>query len=97
MLNISMTYKTVNGTGTGMVALLVDTQDGFPLYDGEIIEAQSPGTYSVYWTAVAKPDPDCTFPCPKWLTGNYTAHVGKLDEKIPCVLHYTQTSINRIL
>ena len=72
-----MTFKTANGTGTGMIVLLMDTQDGYPLYDGEIIEPYSPGTYGVYWTASTKPDPDCEIFCPQWLKGNYTVHVGK--------------------
>ena len=73
---ISMAFKTMNGTGTGEIRLEIHTQDGIPLGQSQLSEPIDPGTYHVKWDADASPDPNCDptqGPCEMWLTGNYTA------------------------
>ena len=71
-----MTFNTANGTGTGEMAIFIETVDGIPYKDTEII-CYSPGTYGVGWTVNAKPDPVCKQPpCEKWLPGTYKVTLG---------------------
>ena len=74
-----MLFQTQNGTGTGEIDLLINTQDGLPVGENELNEPLKPGTYNVTWSAKAKADPNCDptqGPCEMWLPGNYTANVG---------------------
>lgn len=74
-----MTYKTINGTGTGEIALEIRTADGIPISDSHLTTPQDPGTYSVSWKAKAEPDSNCDpsqGPCEMWIPGNYTAISG---------------------
>ena len=76
---ITLNYTTVNGTGTGMDAILIRTVDGLPLYEGILTEPQPPDTYVQRWEVEASPDPDCDPTqgfCELWLPGNYTIFVG---------------------
>ena len=73
-----MVFKTMNGTGTGEIDLLILTQDGIPVGQNDLSEERPPGQYEVTWSAQAKPDPSCDptqQPCEMWLPGNYTVHV----------------------
>ena len=71
-----MIFTTTNGTGTGVVAIGIDTVDGIPISDGEIT-CKPPGTYRVGWTLDTTPNPDCeTPPCEMWLPGTYNATMG---------------------
>ena len=71
-----MTFTTANGTGTGEMAIFIDTVDGIPYKDTEII-CYSPDTYGVEWTVNAKPDPACKQPSSeKWLLGTYKVTLG---------------------
>ena len=75
-----MSFKTVNGTGTGIIALEIHTQDGIPIGDNQLMEPQDSGTYNAKWNSKAAPNPDCDptqSPCEMWLPGNYTVTVGK--------------------
>lgn len=74
--SIVMNFTSVNGTGTGMYVVLIDTVDGIPLYTNSLTEPQPPGTYAVKWDAEASLDPDCEVFCEQWLPGNYTVHAG---------------------
>jgi len=77
---ITMSFKTTNGTGTGEINLFMRTRDGIPVGDSELIEPQPPGTYHVRWDGTAAPNPDCDptqGPCEMWLPGNYSVEVGK--------------------
>ena len=78
---IVMVFKTVKGTGTGEIDLVILTQDGVPVGNNELSEELKPGQYQVSWDAQAKPDPRCDPTqqiCEMWLPGNYTAEVGTL-------------------
>lgn len=78
---IDMSFQTVNGTGTGEVALEILTVDNIPLGDSQLLLPQDPGSYNAKWTVTAEADPDCDptqGPCEMWLPGNYTVTVGKL-------------------
>lgn len=77
---ITASYKTVKGTGTGEIQLLIRTQDGLPLGQSNLIDPQDPGSYTVKWDGSAKPDPNCDptqGPCETWAPGNYSVEVGK--------------------
>ncbi len=74
-----MSYKTINGTGTGEISLNIETQDLIPIGQSELFIPQNPGTYNVTWNASAKPDPNCDptqGPCEMWIPGNYSVEVG---------------------
>lgn len=76
---IELIFQTHNGTGTGEIDLLIDTQDGIPVGEDELMEELAPGAYNVTWAIHAKPNPNCDptqNPCEEWLAGNYTANVG---------------------
>lgn len=78
--DITMTFKTNNGTGTGEIDLVIHTKDGIPLAQSKLMVPQDPGSYNVKWEGTAAPDPNCDptqGPCEMWLPGNYTAEVGK--------------------
>lgn len=80
--HIEMLFQTHNGTGTGEIDLLIDTVDGVPVGEDELMEELAPGAYNVTWTVHAKPDPDCDptqQPCEMWESGNYTANVGRFE------------------
>ena len=71
-----MTVNTVNGTGTGELAIAIDTVDGIPIGDAEIY-CYKPGSYNVGWNLNAEPDPDCEQPpCEMWLPGTYNVTLG---------------------
>ena len=73
-----MSYKTVNGTGTGEIVIFIVTQDNLPISQAQLITPQAPGTYNVEWHLSTEPDPDCEPPlCETWAPGNYTAVTGK--------------------
>ena len=77
---ITMSFKTVNGTGTGEISLDINTQDGIPLGQSHLVEPQLPGIYNVTWNVKAEPDSDCDptqGPCEMWLPGNYSVETGK--------------------
>ena len=77
---IALTFQSKNGTGTGEIAMNIDTQDGIPLGQSQYSAPLQPGTYTVKWTGEAAPDPDCDptqGPCEMWLAGNYTVNVGE--------------------
>lgn len=74
-----MSYKTVNGTGTGEIQMEIQTQDGIPIGQANLNKPQQPGTYNVKWDGNAKADPDCDptqGPCEMWLPGNYSVQTG---------------------
>ena len=72
----TMTYTTLNGTGTGELAIGVETVDGIPVADDEL-NCNAPGTYTVGWTLNAKPNPNCQNPpCEMWLPGTYNVTMG---------------------
>ena len=71
-----MTFKTVNGTGSGEIAIFIDTVDGIPYKDTNIT-CYSPGTYGMEFTVNTEPDPACHEPpCEMWLPGTYNATLG---------------------
>ncbi len=75
---IDLMFTTTNGTGTGEVALNIETVDGMPLGDTELALPEQPGSYGVKWTVTAAPDPNCDPSqgfCEMWLPGNYTVIV----------------------
>lgn len=77
---ITMSFKTLNGTGTGEIILVIHTQDGIPLGQTHLTEPQQPGTYNVKWDGSAEPNPNCDptqGPCEMWLPGNYSVETGK--------------------
>ena len=67
-----MTFTTVNGTGTGELALSIETVDNIAVGDSQI-DCKTPGTYTVEWKLKAVPDPNCEGPCEMWLPGTYYA------------------------
>lgn len=72
----AMNFTTVNGTGTGELAISIDTVDGIPVGDDEF-NCNLPGTYNVGWTLNAEPSSDCeTPPCEMWLPGTYNVTMG---------------------
>ncbi len=74
-----MSFKTVNGTGTGEVDVMIHTVDGIPIGQAKLNTPQPPGTYNYKWTTAAKADPNCDptqGPCESWMPGNYSAAVG---------------------
>lgn len=76
--DVSFEYLSKNGTGTGMLAISVDTVDGIPLGDDFLNFAQPAGTYDGTIKLNAKEDPDCDptqGPCETWEPGNYTIHL----------------------
>ena len=78
--HIELLFQTQNGTGTGEIDLEINTADGIPVGQGQLMEPLAPGGYNVTWTVSAKPDPNCDptqEPCEEWIPGNYTANVGR--------------------
>ena len=72
-----MSFTTVNGTGTGELAISIDTVDRIQVGDAEI-DCKSPGSYNVEWDLKAVPDPDCEEPpCEMWLPGTYNVTMGQ--------------------
>ena len=66
-----MSFMTVNGMGTGELAISIDTVDGIQVGDAEI-DCKSPDCYNVEQDLKAVPDPDCEQPpCEMWLPGTY--------------------------
>ena len=71
-----MTYTTTNGTGTGELAIGIETVDGIPVGDDEL-NCNEPGTYTVGWNLRAVPDSNCQEPpCEEWLPGTYKVTLG---------------------
>ena len=71
-----MSFKTLNGTGTGNAAMFINTVDGVPFSNSKL-SCYSPGTYGVGWNLNTKPDPVCTHsPCEMWLPGTYNVTLG---------------------
>ena len=92
LLRAGSTFKIVldfiskNGTGTGEINLIINTVDGIPLGDAELMDNLAPGSYSMSWKVDAKRNPNCDptqGPCEEWLAGNYTVNIGK--ELFNCV------------
>ena len=84
-----MSYKTVNGTGTGEIQMVMHTQDGIPVGQSHLVSPQQPGTYNVKWDGSAAPDPNCDpsqGPCEMWVPGNYSVKVGEC--LMPCSAGY---------
>merc|ERR1712110_137933 len=72
--SIDVTYVTINGTGTGEVAVEIHTVDRIPLEGSFLNEAKKPGTYTERITVKAEPDPQCDptqEECEQWLPGTY--------------------------
>jgi hypothetical protein len=75
---ITCDFTSQNGTGTGEIDLFVATQDGVPLGDSELLQAQKPGNYGIKFNLQAQPDPSCDptqEECEQWLPGNYTVQI----------------------
>ena len=71
-----MSFMTTNGTGTGELAISIETVDGIPVGDAEI-DCELPGSYNVGWNLDAEPNPDCEEPpCEEWLPGTYNVTFG---------------------
>ena len=67
-----MSFMTVNGTGTGELAIPIDTVDRIQVGPDAEIDCKSLGCYTVEWDLKAVPDPDCEqSPCEMWLPGTY--------------------------
>ncbi|KAL5009317.1 hypothetical protein ScPMuIL_014898 [Solemya velum] len=72
---IDIEYSSENGTGTGELAVAIQTVDGIPVGGSFLLEAQEPGTYKGNIQLKAVPDPDCDPTqdiCEGWLPGQYT-------------------------
>ena len=69
---ISMTFTTLNGTGTGELAISIETVDNIAVGINQI-DCKLPGTYEVQWQLKAVPDPNCQEHCEMWLPGTYHA------------------------
>ena len=69
---ISMIFTTINGTGTGELALSIETVDNIAVGNSQI-DCKLPGTYVVQWKLKAMPDPSCQENCEAWLPGTYYA------------------------
>ena len=54
-----MALKTVNGTGTGELVLIIHTVDKIPLSAQFLYEAKKPGTYTERFSIDTTPDPEC--------------------------------------
>ena len=73
-----MSFKTLNGTGTGEYWISIHTLDKFPLDQHTLIEPQPPGTYNVEWNVTTEVPDDCVFPpCETWIPGNYKVVSGQ--------------------
>jgi len=76
--SIDFTYVSMNGTGTGEIAIGIHTPDRIPLGADFLMESKKPGTYSERITVKAEPDPQCDptqQPCEEWLPGTYNVTV----------------------
>ena len=72
----AMNFTTINGTGTGELAISIDTVDGIPVGNAHF-DCSNPGTYNVGWTLDAEPSSDCENPpCEMWLPGTYNVTMG---------------------
>ncbi|XP_003383827.1 PREDICTED: countin-1-like [Amphimedon queenslandica] len=72
---ISFTFATKNGTGTGEVYLGIDTRDGIPLDSSELLKPLPAGqSVSTDGTVSAEPGRYCIEEgiCEEWIPGNYT-------------------------
>ncbi|XP_003383765.1 PREDICTED: countin-3-like [Amphimedon queenslandica] len=73
---ISFSFITKNGTGTGEMALEIRTQDGIPLGENTILKPVPAGqTVNGGGKVTAAPDPNCDPTqnmCEMWLPGNYS-------------------------
>ena len=75
-----MSFKTLNGTGTGNAATFINTVDGIQFSNSKL-SCYSSGTYSVGWNLNTKLDPVCyQSPCEMWLSmwlsGTYNVMLG---------------------
>lgn len=65
-------FETKNGTGTGQVEIDIDTVDGMPVGDGQLMEPLKPGAYSI--TFKLNTNGNCNQePCESWEKGTYNA------------------------
>ena len=56
---LDLTYKTVNGTGTGQLLVNIETIDAIKIAPFFLIEEKQPGTYAQRISIDTTPDPDC--------------------------------------
>ena len=77
---VDIEYVSQNGTGTGELAIDIQTIDQVPLGTAFLLEAQKPGKYRMNIELNAQQDPDCDpsqGPCEEWLPGLYPVQIGK--------------------
>jgi hypothetical protein len=70
----------LNGTGTGEIAIDIDTVDNIPLGDSFLNLPQPAGKYSTKISLKAEQDPNCDpsqGPCESWEPGLYKVTMGK--------------------
>ncbi|WAR19856.1 CTuncharacterized [Mya arenaria] len=86
VFDIDFTYESKNGTGTGEIAIEIDTLAPAGSYNGDI-------------QLKAQPDPNCDptqGPCEQWLPGTYTVKIaicnGECGSKHPHSAIYDETS-----
>lgn len=56
---LDLTYKSVNGTGTGQLLVNIQTIDYVKIAPFFLIEEKQPGTYEQRISIDTTPDPDC--------------------------------------
>lgn len=99
--HINMQFQTMNGTGTGEIDLLIDTADGIPVGQNQLIEPLQAGMYNVTWNVDAKRDPNCDPTqqiCETWEVGAYKANVaicnGECGSKHPHSQLYDNSTVS---
>lgn len=76
-----VSFVSLNGTGTGELAIGIRTVDGIDVGDSFLIESLPPGKYEEQISIQAEPDPDCDptqEQCEQWLPGVYYVEIGKI-------------------
>ena len=69
---LSVQFETNNGTGTGEISVDIDTVDGIPVGNSELMEPLNPGGYNFTFDLATNthcnPNQE---PCEMWLAGTY--------------------------
>ena len=90
-----MSFMTVNGTGTGELAISIDTVNRILVEEAKL-DCKSPGSYNVECDLKAVPDPECEQPpCEMWLPGTYNQYVtiGQYKTILPVIQDIIVTAV----
>ena len=82
VFNADIYYISLNGTGSGELAMSIKTPDNKKIYYSYLIQSHYPGVYEEVLDLEAKSDPQCNHTinsdCVQWSPGIYNAEISKI-------------------